>query len=417
MVDLFDLKSEINKPLADRMKPTKLDEFVGQNLVLGKGSHLRHMIENDCLGSIILYGPPGSGKTSVATIVASNTKADFIKVNATTSGIKDIKAAIDRAIENRKLYSKKTIIFIDEIHRFNKLQQDALLSHVENGDIVLIGATTENPYFEVNSALISRANVFRFNALTEIDILKILKYAMEKDSAISQLDIQISDEVLNDLAILSNGDARRALGVLEMAANKKAALSGSTIINREDLQSARKIIYSKTDSHYDSISAFIKSMRGSDADAAVYYLALMLVGGEDPNYIARRITICASEDVGNADPQALVIANSAMHAIRQIGMPEARIILSQAAIYVANAPKSNACYTAINKAMADVQEMDTGEIPYYLRDGTSLKLENKNSSEVGEKAYKYPHDYPENYVEQQYLPDKIKDRKYYGGPK
>ena len=361
-----------NEPLAFRIRPRTLEEYVGQEHVLGKDKILYRTIKADRLSSIILFGPPGCGKTSLARVISETTKYKFYKINAVTAGVADIK----RVIEETKNYminpTGKSILFIDEIHRFNKLQQDALLPYVENGTIILIGATTENPYFEVNKALISRSMVIKLEPLTEENIFTILKNAIERKDGLGEYNIKIEDETLRKLAIIANGDVRTALNGLEVAVlTTNMDSDGCIHITDEIIKNSvqdRKAIFDKNgDSHYDNISAFIKSMRGSDPDAAVFYLARALNGGEDPMFLARRIAICASEDVGMANPNALVVANSAMQAVHMIGMPEARIILSEAAIYVATSKKSNASYLAINKALEDVKTKDTGEIPMHIR--------------------------------------------------
>ena len=403
-----------NEPLAFRMRPRTLDEYVGQEHVLGKDKVLYRTIKADRLSSIILFGPPGCGKTSLARVISETTKYKFYKINAVTAGVADI----NRVIEETKNFminpTGKSILFIDEIHRFNKLQQDALLPYVENGTIILIGATTENPYFEVNKALISRSMVIKLEPLTEENILQILKNALERKDGLGEYKIKIEEETLKKLALISNGDVRTALNGLEIATLTTAISEDGYIHLTDDViknsVQERKAVFDKNgDSHYDNISAFIKSMRGSDPDAAVFYLARALNGGEDPMFIARRIVICASEDVGMANPNALVVTNSAMQAVHMIGMPEARILLSEAAVYVARSPKSNASYMAINKALEDVKNKDTGEIPMHIRNAPIEGMKNLGYHE----GYKYPHDYPGHYVEQQYLPDKMVGTKYY----
>ncbi len=403
-----------NEPLAFRMRPRTLDEYVGQEHVLGKDKVLYRTIKADRLSSIILFGPPGCGKTSLARVISETTKYKFYKINAVTAGVADIKRVIEETKNFMLNPAGKSILFIDEIHRFNKLQQDALLPYVENGTIILIGATTENPYFEVNKALISRSMVIKLEPLTEENILQILKNALERKDGLGEYKIKIEEETLKKLALISNGDVRTALNGLEIATLTTAISEDGYIHLTDDViknsVQERKAVFDKNgDSHYDNISAFIKSMRGSDPDAAVFYLARALNGGEDPMFIARRIVICASEDAGMANPDALVVANSAMQAVHMIGMPEARILLSEAAVYVARSPKSNASYMAINKALEDVKNKDTGEIPMHIRNAPIEGMKNLGYHE----GYKYPHDYPGHYVEQQYLPDKMVGTKYY----
>ena len=403
-----------NEPLAYRMSPKTLDDYVGQEDILGKDKILYRTIKADRLSSIILWGPPGCGKTSLARVISNTTKYKFTKLNAVTAGVGDIKNAIEEAKNPFLNPSGRCILFIDEIHRFNKLQQDALLPYVENGTIILIGATTENPYFEVNKALISRSMVIKLNPLTEEDIYKILKNALERKDGLGEYSIKIDDSTLRKIADIANGDVRTALNGLEIAVlTTNMESDGYIHITDEVIKNSiqnRKAIFDKNgDTHYDNISAFIKSMRGSDPDAVLFYLARALNGGEDPVFLARRIVICASEDVGLADPQALVIATSAMQAVNMIGMPEARIILAEAAVYVANCKKSNATYLGINKALEDVANQDTGEIPMHIRNAPIEKMRELGYNE----GYKYPHDYPGHWVEQQYLPDKMLGTKYY----
>ena len=404
----------MEEPLAFRMRPQRLEDYVGQEHILGKDKILYRTIKADRLSSIILWGPPGCGKTSLARVISNTTKYKFTKLNAVTAGIADIKKAIEEAKNPFLNPSGKCILFIDEIHRFNKLQQDALLPYVENGTVILIGATTENPYFEVNKALISRSMVFRLLPLTEENIYQVLKRSVTSKEGLGSYNIKIEDNTLRKIAETANGDVRTALNGLEVAVltTKMGADGFITItdeIAKDSVQNRKAIFDKKGDSHYDNISAFIKSMRGSDADATIFYLARALNGGEDPMFLARRIVIAASEDVGMANPQALVVATSAMEAVHMVGMPEARIILAEAAIYVANSKKSNASYLAINKALEDVANNDTGEIPMHIRNAPAEGME-KEGYHVG---YKYPHDYPGHYVEQQYLPDKMLGTKYY----
>ena len=402
------------EPLAFRMRPKTLEEYVGQEHVIGPGKLLYRTIKADRLSSIILFGPPGCGKTSLARVISETTKYKFYKINAVTAGVADIKRVVEETRNYMMNPSGKSILFIDEIHRFNKLQQDALLPYVENGTIILIGATTENPYFEVNKALISRSMVIKLNPLTEEDIYKILKNALERKDGLGEYSIKIEDSTLRKIADIANGDVRTALNGLEIAVlTTNMESDGYIHITDEVIKNSiqnRKAIFDKNgDTHYDNISAFIKSMRGSDPDATLFYLARALNGGEDPVFLARRIVICASEDVGLADPQALVIATSAMQAVNMIGMPEARIILAEAAVYVANCKKSNATYLGINKALEDVANQDTGEIPMHIRNAPIEKMRELGYNE----GYKYPHDYPGHWVEQQYLPDKMLGTKYY----
>lgn len=403
-----------NEPLAFRMRPKNLEDYVGQEHVLGKDKILYRTIKADRLSSIILFGPPGCGKTSLARVISETTKYKFYKMNAVTSGVADIKKVIEETKNFMINPIGKSILFIDEIHRFNKLQQDALLPFVENGTIILIGATTENPYFEVNKALISRSMVIKLEPLTQEDIFRILKRALESKDGLGEYNIKIEDETLKKLAIIANGDVRTALNGLEIAVlTTQMDSDGYIEITDEIIKNSvqdRKAIFDKNgDTHYDNISAFIKSMRGSDPDATVFYLARALNGGEDPMFLARRIVICASEDVGLANPNALVVANSAMQAVHMVGMPEARILLSEAAVYIALSKKSNATYMAINKALEDVKTKDTGEIPMHIRNAPIEKMRELGYNE----GYLYPHDFPGHYVEQQYLPDKMVDIKYY----
>ena len=385
-----------------------------KNMYYGKDKILYRTIKADRLSSIILFGPPGCGKTSLARVISETTKYKFYKINAVTAGVADIKKVIEETKNFMLNPTGKSILFIDEIHRFNKLQQDALLPYVENGTIILIGATTENPYFEVNKALISRSMVVKLDPLTEDNIYDILKNAIKNKDGLGEYNIKIEDATLKKLATISNGDVRTALNGLEVATLTTAMSDDGYIhLTDEDIKNSvqsKKAIFDKNgEQHYDNISAFIKSMRGSDPDATVFYLARALNGGEDPMFLARRIVICASEDVGMANPNALVVANSAMQAVHMIGMPEARILLSEAAIYVATSKKSNASYMAINKALEDVKTKDTGEVPMHIRNAPIEKMK-----ELGyHEGYLYPHDFPGHYVEQQYLPDKMVGTKYY----
>lgn len=405
---------DLSKPLAYRMMPKTLDDYVGQEHILGENKILYRTIKADRLSSIILWGPPGCGKTSLAKVISNTTKYKFIKLNAVTAGVSDIKNAI---IESENLLmnpSGKCILFIDEIHRFNKLQQDALLPYVENGTVILIGATTENPYFEVNKALISRSMVFQLHPLTDDNIFTVLKRSLEREDGLKEYNLKVEDDILRKFAICSNGDVRTALNNLEVAVLTTPVSSDGYInitaeVAKECVQTRKAVFDKNGDSHYDNISAFIKSMRGSDPDATVFYLARALNAGEDPMFLARRIVISAAEDVGLGNPNALVVANAAMQAVNMVGMPEARIILSEAAIYNANSRKSNSAYNAINSALEDVREKDTGIIPMHIRNAPAEGMQ-KEGYGVG---YKYPHAYPHHWVEQQYLPDKMLGTKYY----
>ena len=418
-MDLFDYFGEKNKekeaPLASRMRPDTLDEIVGQRHILGEDKLLYRAIKADKLKSVIFYGPPGTGKTTIAKVIANTTQADFLQLNATAAGKKDMEAVIEQARQNLGAYGRRTILFIDEIHRFNKGQQDYLLPFVEDGTVTLIGATTENPFFEVNGALLSRSIIFELMPLEAEDIKSLIIKAVYDDTkGMGAYNAQIDEDALDFLADAANGDARSALNAVEIGIlTTPRSDDGIIHITAEAAQECiqkRAVRYDKTgNGHYDTISAFIKSMRGSDPDAAVYYLAKMLYAGEDPAFIARRIMICASEDVGNADPMALVTAVSAAMAVERLGMPEARIVLSQAAIYVACAPKSNASYLAVDKALSVVKDTKTAPIPPYLCD-SHYSGAKKLGLGIG---YKYAHDYPDHYVEQQYLPDAYKDMIFY----
>ena len=396
------------------MRPKTLDEFVGQEHIVGKDKLLYRTIEADRLSSIILWGPPGCGKTSLAKVISETTKYKFTKINAVTSGVSDIKKAVEEADNPLLNPSGKCILFIDEIHRFNKLQQDALLPFVEDGTVILIGATTENPYFEVNKALISRSMVIKLEPLRKLDIVQILRNAIVRKEGLGEYNIKISEDTIDTIAEISNGDVRTALNGLEIAVlTTKMGRDGVIEITDEiasQSMNTKKAMFDKSgDSHYDNISAMIKSMRGSDPDAAIFYLARALNAGEDPVFLARRITICASEDVGMANPNALVVATSAMEAVRMIGMPEARIILAEAATYVAISKKSNATYLGINRALEDVKTKNTGTIPMHIRNATAEGMEQFGYGE----GYKYPHDFPGHWCEQQYLPDEMLGTKYY----
>lgn len=417
-MDLFDYmreqKSDKESPLASRLRPTCLEEVVGQQHIIGKDKLLYRAIKADKLGSLIFYGPPGTGKTTLAKVIANTTSAEFRQINATIAGKKDMEEVVQQAKNNMGMYGKKTILFVDEIHRFNKGQQDYLLPFVEDGTLILIGATTENPYFEVNSALISRSSVFELKSLDKEDIKTLLRRAVyDNEKGMGSYRAEITEEALEFLADISGGDARNALNAIEIGIlTTERSEDGKIYITIDVAQECiqkRVVRYDKTgDNHYDTISAFIKSLRGSDPDAAVYYLAKMLYAGEDIKFIARRMMISASEDVGNADPNALTVAVSASQAVERIGMPEAQIILAQAATYIASAPKSNASYLAIGAAMESVKNQKT-TVPAHLQDAHY-----KGSAKLGHGVgYKYAHDYPEHYVKQQYLPDEIKDAKFY----
>ena len=418
-MDLFDYMREQNKekesPLASRLRPTKLEEVVGQQHIIGKDKLLYRAIKADKLQSVIFYGPPGTGKTTLAKVIAQTTSAEFMQINATSAGKKDMEAVIEKAKQLQGMYGKRTILFIDEIHRFNKGQQDYLLPFVEDGTVTLIGATTENPYFEVNGALISRSIIFELKPLEKEDIKTLLHRALEDmGKGMGAYRAVADEEALEFLADVSNGDARSALNAIELGILTTERSADGLIHITLDVASEciqkRVVKYDKSgDNHYDNISAFIKSMRGSDPDAAVYYLAKMLYAGEDVTFIARRIMICASEDVGNADPNALTVAVSAAQAVERLGMPEARIVLAQAVTYVASAPKSNAAYLAVDKALSVVRESRTAPVPTYLCDA-HYKGAGKLGRGIG---YKYAHDYPNHYVEQQYLPDAYKDMTFY----
>jgi len=419
IMDLFEYNIENNMrknaPLAARMRPETLEEFAGQEHIVGKGKLLYRAIKADQLNSVIFYGPPGTGKTTLAKIIANTTKRVFVQLNATTSGIKEIKDVVSDAKMRNGMNGEKTILFIDEIHRFNKTQQDALLPHVEDGTIVLIGATTENPYFEVNKALVSRSIIFELKQLENRDIEKlILRAITDSEKGYGYFDIDLKEDALKFLADVANGDARAALNAIELAVlttdkNEDGKIVITLDVAQECIQK-RALNYEKDgDNHYDTISAFIKSMRGSDPDAALYYLAKMIYAGEDPKFIARRIVICASEDVGNADPHALQVAVSAAEAVNFIGMPEGRIILAQAAVYVACAPKSNASYLGIDMALSDVKNIKIKSVPNHLKDAHYSGAKELNHG-VG---YKYAHDYEGHYVRQQYLPDELVGKRYY----
>lgn len=424
-ISLFDLEadenpkfkenSDNNAPLAQRLKPRTLEEYVGQEHILAKDKLLYRSIKSDRITSLILYGPPGVGKTSLAKIIARTTHCNYVELNAVTSGIKEIKAVVEKAQNEIAIKGKKTILFIDEIHRFNKTQQDSLLPHVEKGVITLVGATTENPFFEVNKALLSRSMIFKLEPLTEEHIIKLINRALtDKELGYGNIKIKLYDDALKFICTNASGDARKALNALELAVlttNKsRDGLIHVTLDVVEECIQKRQVSYDKSgDYHYDVVSAFIKSIRGSDPDAAVHYLARMLYSGEEPEFIARRIVISASEDIGNADPYALLVANAALNVVKSIGMPEARITLAQAVTYLASAPKSNAAYNAINAALVDIEKDDIGAIPMHLRDSHYGGAKTLNHG----VEYKYPHDYDHHYVKQQYLPKELSRKKYY----
>lgn len=418
-MDLFEYMREQNKeeesPLASRMRPRTLEEVVGQEHIVGKDRLLYRAIKTDKLSSVIFYGPPGTGKTTLAKVIANTTSACFRQVNATSAGKKDMEAVVQEAKDQAGMYGKKTILFVDEIHRFNKGQQDYLLPFVEDGTVILVGATTENPYFEVNGALISRSVIFELKPLSKGDICCLLRRAIEdEERGLAGYRAEMDEDALEFLADVANGDARSALNALELGVlstqRSEDGIIHITLAVAQECIQKRVLRYDKSgDNHYDTISAFIKSMRGSDPDAAVYYLARMLCAGEDVAFIARRIMICAAEDVSNADPQALVVATSAAQAVERLGMPEARIVLAQAAAYVACAPKSNSAIMAIDEAMRLVESEKTPPIPAHLQDA-HYKSAGKLGHGIG---YLYAHDYPHHYVEQQYLPDALAGKTFY----
>lgn len=415
MDSLFDLEpTNTYEPLPVRMRPTKLDHLYGQEKAVGKGTFLRAMVEKDTIPSMLFYGPCGTGKTTLAGIIAKVSNSHFVNLNATNAGIGELRNIIEDARKRVRSLQQRTILFLDEIHRFNKSQQDVLLPCVEDGTIILIGATTENPFFEVNRPLLSRLRLITLEALTPKAIGQILRRAItDEEVGLGKRRLQVTDEVLEDIGIFVNGDGRMALNILEQAA---AMVPDGTITIEvlEKVVGRRIYTYDKKgDSHYDTISAFIKSMRGSDVQATVHYLARMIEAGEDPNFIARRIVICAAEDVGLADPQALILANAAAQAAHMVGFPEARIILSEAACYIALAPKSNSAYLAIDAAIADVRHKDCGQVPDHLKDSHY-----SGASKLGHgDTYKYAHNYPNGYVKQQYLPTPLMDATYYNGVK
>ncbi|MBQ4463375.1 MAG: replication-associated recombination protein A [Eubacterium sp.] len=418
-MDLLDYMGEINKekesPLASRMRPRTLDEVMGQEHIIGKDKMLYRAIKADKLGSVIFYGPPGTGKTTLAKVIAGTTEANFSQINATSAGKKDMEEVVAKAKESIAAYGKKTILFIDEIHRFNKGQQDYLLPFVEDGTLTLIGATTENPYFEVNGALLSRSIIFELKPLTDENIKSIINKALSDDErGLGTFRACIDDDAIDFLADTAGGDARMALNAIELGVlttdRSDDGLIHITLKVAEECIQKRKVSYDKLgDNHYDTISAFIKSMRGSDPDAAVYYLARMLEAGEEITFIARRIMICASEDVGMADPMAIVVASAAAQIVERVGLPEARIPLAEAAVYVATAPKSNASYMAIDSALSYVRNHPGYAIPPYLQDSHY-----KGAAKLGRGLdYKYAHDFPGHYVDQQYLPDEVKDERFF----
>ena len=402
----YNLFSKLSKPLAERMRPKDLSFFIGQDNIIKNNSVLKNMIKNNRFSSMILYGPPGSGKTSLANIISSSTDNYFVKISAVTSGTKEIKEIIELAKDNLSMYNKRTILFIDEIHRFNKMQQDYLLEFVENGDIIFIGATTENPAYEVNNAL-SRVIVFELQALSFEHLKDIIDNAILNDEILKNKKISYTEDGISYLIKMSNGDARTALNYLELIIDNLE--SEDKVISENKIKNILdkvKVYYDKnSDKHYNFISAFIKSMRIGDPDAVVYYLASMLISGEDINFIARRMIIFASEDIGNANPNALILANSCAESVKKIGMPEARIILSQCAIYLACSEKSNTSYLAINKALKYIKENGLEEVPNFLKNSRAISKKNEE--------YKYPHDYENMVTGQEYLPEKIKDLKFY----
>lgn len=414
MLDIFSENAKSSSPLADRLRPRSLEEYVGQKHIIGKGKLLRRAIEADRLSSIILYGPPGTGKTSLAYVISQVTKSKFIRLNAVSTGVKEVREVIEGAREQLLLYSTKTILFLDEIHRFNKAQQDALLPSVEKGEIILIGATTENPFFEVNSALLSRSQIFKLEALSEDDIKEAIQIALnDKERGLGTYNVQLEHDALEHLLKTANGDLRKALNALELAVvttepNEERIIVIDLAITEESIQQPA-MRYDKGDQRYDMMSAMIKAIRGSATDAALYWMARMLEAGEDPKYIMRRLIVHASEDIGMANPNAVEQAVAAFHALEIVGLPEARINMAQAIIFLCESPKSNSVIVAIDSAITDVKAGNLGEVPLHLRD-TSYK----GAKQFGHgKDYKYPHDYPKHYVEQQYMPKELADRKYY----
>jgi putative ATPase len=406
--------SQDKLPLAYRMRPRQIKEFVGQEEVVGPGTVLRSMIETDSLTSLILYGPPGTGKTSLAAIIANTSKNKFVTISAVTSGVKEVRKLIEEARELWQLKQQRTILFIDEIHRFNKAQQDVLLPSVEDKTILLIGATTENPFFEVNSPLISRSRIVVLKPLTTDNLKEIISQALRDcERGLGKLNVHLQPEALAQIINYANGDARRALSALEIATNITKKEGQKLVIDLETAKKAtdkRQLIYGlKSNAHYDTISAFIKSMRGSDPDAALYWLARMIYAGEDPKFIARRMVIFASEDIGNADPRALQLAVAAAQSVQFVGLPECRLNLAQAAIYLSVAPKSNAVIKAINQALIDVEKQPANPVPKQLRDSHYPGAKKLGHGE----GYKYPHDFPGHWVRQSYLPDDLSSRYYY----
>jgi len=417
-MDLFELAMEerlsSTSPLALRMRPKTLEQFLGQSEIVGEGTVLRKAISQDTLSSAIFWGPPGTGKTTLARIIANITKGAFVQISAVTSNVSEVRKLLKEAKDRLAMEGRKTILFIDEIHRFNKAQQDALLPAVEEGIIILIGATTENPYFEVNSPLISRSTIFRFQPLSSHDVTEILLRALrDKEQGLGREKIVLREEALQHILKVANGDARIALNTLEVAVLAASQGKGTKTITLEiavDASQKRAVIYDREgDAHYDTVSAFIKSMRGSDPDASLYWLARMIYAGEDPRFIARRMVIFASEDIGNADPQALLVATGAAHAVEYVGLPEARLNLAQAAIYLATAPKSNAVIAAIDSALKAVEEDELPSVPQHLRDSHY-----PGAKKLGHgKGYKYPHNYPGHFTPQDYLPPGLRGKKYY----
>ena len=414
-MDLFELSMQKNleskAPLADRMRPRNLEEFFGQSHIIGEGKYLSRLIKSDRLTSVLFYGPPGVGKTTLAEIIARSTNKNFVKLSAVTSNLKELREVLAKAENSMKFDNVSTIVFIDEIHRFNKTQQDALLPFVERGIISLIGATTENPYFEVNRALLSRMQIINLLPLEDKNLEEMLNKALsDRERAFGNKNIEVTDSAKNILIKNSNGDGRYLLNSLEIAVLSTDEINGKILIDEDVIKNSlliKNVKYDKNNNeHYDTISAFIKSMRGSDPDAALIYLAKMLEGGEDIKFIARRLIIFASEDVGNANPQAMVIASSCFNNINAVGMPEARIILAQTVTYLASSPKSNASYLGINKAMEDVSKSNNIDIPKYIRD-------KRNPQNETDEKYLYPHDYDGSYVDQKYMPDNFKGKKYY----
>lgn len=414
MLDLFSENMYQNAPLADRLRPKNLDEYIGQKHIIGKGKLLRRAIEADRLSSIILYGPPGTGKTSLAYVISQVTKSKFIRLNAVSTGVKEVREVIESAREQLKLYNSRTILFLDEIHRFNKAQQDALLPSVEKGEIILIGATTENPFFEVNSALLSRSQIFKLEPLSDEDIKEAIFFALkDKERGLGNFDIVLEPEALDHIVRTTNGDLRKGLNALELAvttteADESGIITIDLTIAEESIQQPA-MKYDTGDQRYDMTSALVKSIRGSATDAALYWVARMLESGEDPKYIVRRLIVHASEDIGMANPAALEQAVAAWHALQVIGMPEARINIAQAVIFLCESPKSNSVIIGIDKAIDDVRQGNLGEVPLHLRDAHY-----KGAKQFGHgKGYKYPHDFPNHYVKQEYLPAGLENRRYY----